>query len=212
MDSKDLKKENLPEQQQEIPGSETEMDPKPIIIHEDYEGSNKLRGKTALITGGDSGIGRAVAVHYAREGANVAIVYLEEDRDAEITEELIIKEGSKCLLLKGDLRNKSFCKQCVDETMMRFGDLNILVNNAGVQRTYENFLEAPESEVREVFETNIDGLLHFCRAALPLIPAGGCIINTTSIQAFKPSPTLAPYASTKAAIPRSAMSGWVSRS
>ena len=190
----------FPKQGQDLPGTEQRMEPAADHGEESYLGRDQLRGLVALVTGGDSGIGRAVALAYAREGADVCFTYLTSDEDAEETARLVREAGVRVLPIQMDQRGREACDDTVLRCQRELGGIDILVNNAGVQRTYENFLEASESEVREVFETNIDGLLHFCRAALPLIPAGGCIINTTSIQAFKPSANLAPYSATKAAI------------
>lgn len=137
MPEQDLKEEDLPKQEQTLPGKESEMVPEPEIIRDDYKGSDKLKGRVALITGGDSGIGRSVAVHFAREGAKVAIVYLEEDEDAEKTRELVEQENSECLIIRGDIRDREFCRQCVEQVIDNFGTLNILVNNAAEQHSQQ---------------------------------------------------------------------------
>src|SRR5690554_5190226 len=155
MEKEDLKEEKIPEQQQSLPGSQHKLDPQPEIIRDDYRGSDKLLGKTALITGGDSGIGQSVAVHYAREGANVAIIYLEEDEDARQTEKLVEREGRKFLAMKGDIGDRTFCQKCVERVIETFGDLNVLVNNAGEQHTTKGFEELDLDVTEKTFQTNI---------------------------------------------------------
>lgn len=191
---------DFPEQQQSIPGREGQMRPRADHGETTYQGSDKLKGRVALITGADSGIGRAVALAYAREGADVAFSYLEEEADAEETAELIRKAGRKVLAVKMDQTRSSECDELVERVLRDFGQLDILINNAGFQQTYSSLEEVPDSELRHTISTNIEGMIYLCRAALRKLPPGGCIINTTSIQAFKPSNNLAPYAATKAAI------------
>ena len=176
------------------------MAPKPEIIRENYKGSEKLLGKTALITGGDSGIGRSVAVHFAREGADVAIIYLNEDEDAIDTQNRVRDEGRECLLLSGDVRNESFCRQAVNETISRFGQLDVLVNNAAVQFPKDNLEEILSDQFRETFETNMYAYFYFAHEAVKHMEKGSSIINTTSINAFKGSGHLVDYAATKGAI------------
>lgn len=200
METKDLKEEKLPEQQQTPPGSETRMDPQPEIIRDTYEGSNKLRGKVAFITGGDSGIGRAIAVHYAREGAQVAIVYLEEDEDAAITEEMVKKEGAECLVMRGDIRDRNFCKQCIEEIITKFGNLNILVNNAGEQHVRQGIEEIDFDQVEKTFQTNIISMFYLTKYAVKHLKEGDSIINTTSVVAYQGRKYLIDYGATKGAI------------
>lgn len=182
------------------PGSEAEMKEKPDHGEESYRGFGRLEGKTALITGGDSGIGRAVAIAYAREGADVAISYWQEHDDAKETERWVKEAGRKCLLLPGDIADAKHCREIVDRTFKEFGKLDILVNNAAYQVTYESVEEWPEDEWDRTFRTNIYAIFHLCKAALPRMEEGSTIINTASIQAYEPNPQLLAYAPTKAAI------------
>lgn len=186
--------------QSEQPGIEEIMDPAPVVIRENYRGSGKLQGKTALITGGDSGIGRSVAVHFAREGADVAIVYLDEDQDAEDTKTMVEAEGRTCLLIRGDIREESFCKDAVQKTIDQFGKLNILVNNAAEQHPKESLEEISAEQLRTTFTTNIFSFFYFTQAALQYLDKGDCIINTTSVTAYQGNPSLLDYSSTKGAI------------
>jgi NAD(P)-dependent dehydrogenase (short-subunit alcohol dehydrogenase family) len=182
------------------PGIEEIMNPAPIFIRENYRGSGKLQGKTALITGGDSGIGRAVAVHFAREGADVAIVYLEEDQDAQETKSLVEAEGKRCLLIAGDVREESFCKEAVTRTVSEFGKLNILVNNAAEQHPKEDIREITAEQLQTTFSTNIFAFFYFTQAAMEHLQEGDAIVNTTSVTAYHGSPALLDYSSTKGAI------------
>jgi NAD(P)-dependent dehydrogenase (short-subunit alcohol dehydrogenase family) len=182
------------------PGIEEVMDPAPVIIRENYRGSGRLQGKTALITGGDSGIGRSVAVHFAREGANVAIVYLDENQDAAQTKAMVEAEGKECLLLQGDIRDEQFCKEAVSRTINAFGKLNVLVNNAAEQHPKEDIREISAAQLKDTFSTNIYSFFYFTQAALPHLGNGDSIINTTSITAYHGSPSLLDYSSTKGAI------------
>jgi NAD(P)-dependent dehydrogenase (short-subunit alcohol dehydrogenase family) len=150
------------------PGIEEIMDPAPVVIRENYRGSGKLQGKAALITGGDSGIGRSVAVHFAREGADVAIVYLDENQDAEETKAMVEAEGKSCLLIRGDIRNEGFCKEAVSRAVNEFGKLNILVNNAAEQHPKENIAEISADQLSDTFSTNIFSFFYFTQAALPI--------------------------------------------
>ncbi|WP_203234970.1 SDR family oxidoreductase [Mucilaginibacter terrigena] len=194
------KAQKTPKKQNHQPGIEAQMDPRPQYIKPDYKGAGKLLGKVALITGGDSGIGRAVAVHYAREGADVAIVYLDEDVDAKETQRLVEAEGRKCLLLKGDVRKSAFCKKAVEQTVKQLGKLNILVNNAGMQFPQKDPKAIDEKQLDDTFRTNIYAYFHFANEALEYLKAGDCIINTTSVTAYRSSPNLIDYSSTKGAI------------
>ncbi len=193
-------KETPPQEQREQPDKEHKMHPKPEFIRKSYKGSEKLKGKVAVITGGDSGIGRAVAVHFAREGAKVAIIYLSEKTDAEDTKKLVEKEGSGCLLLKGDIRKEQFCKTAIQKTVDKYGQLDILVNNAAVQFPKEEVADIKTSDFLKTFETNVFGFFYCSQAALEHLPKGGCIVNTTSVTAFRGSDHLVDYSSTKAAI------------
>lgn len=195
------KPESMPAQsQREQPGDEHKMSPKPEIIREGYKGSSKLKGKVALITGGDSGIGRAVAVHFAKEEADVAIVYLEEDEDAKKTKELVEKENRKCLLLEGDVKNENFCIRSVEKVISEFGHLDILVNNAAVQFPKDSLEKISSDQLRETFETNIFSFFYFSKEVLKHLKEGGTIINTTSVTAYRGSSHLLDYSSTKGAI------------
>jgi NAD(P)-dependent dehydrogenase (short-subunit alcohol dehydrogenase family) len=189
-----------PQEQKHQPGRESEMNPKPIVIRDGYKGSEKLKGKVALITGGDSGIGRAVAVHFAREGADVAIVYLDEQQDAEETRQMVEREGQRCLLLMGNLRDPGFCLSAVEATVREYGKLNIVVNNAAMQFEHENLEEIPDEDLEVTFQTNILSFFRVTRAALKYLKEGDSIINTTSITSYRGSEPLVDYSSTKGAI------------
>jgi NAD(P)-dependent dehydrogenase (short-subunit alcohol dehydrogenase family) len=189
-----------PEQQQDVPGLESEMDPKPDYGESSYRGSGKLKGKAALITGGDSGIGRAVALAFAREGADILISYLNEESDAQETVRIVQKEGRKCIAVAGDIQEESHCKHLVERAVSEFGKVDILVNNAAFQMTRESLEEIPSEEFDRTFKTNIYATFYLSKAAVPHMPKGGSIINTSSINAATPNPTLLPYAATKAAI------------
>lgn len=194
------KKQTFPEQKQNLPGNEYMMTPEPEIIRENYVGSGKLLGKTAFITGGDSGIGRSVAVHFAREGANVAIVYLKEDKDAQETKAMIEKEGQQCLLISGDLKDEKFCRAAIKKCHDTFKSLNILVNNAAVHFPQNELEKITNAQLHKTFETNIYPFFYVTKAALSFLKEGDVIINTTSVTAFRGSEHLADYASTKGAI------------
>ncbi|WP_345246310.1 SDR family oxidoreductase [Nibrella saemangeumensis] len=190
-----------PQHQEQQPGLEHEMTPRPIYIRDSYKGADKLKGKVALITGGDSGIGRAVAVHFAREGADVAIVYTpQEQEDAQKTKAEVEKEGKRCLLLSGDLRDPKFCSQIVADTVKEFGKLNILVNNAAVQYPEESFEDIADENLVATFETNILAMFRVTKAAMNHLQENDSIINTTSVTAYRGSETLVDYSSTKGAI------------
>jgi NAD(P)-dependent dehydrogenase (short-subunit alcohol dehydrogenase family) len=190
----------ISEQTQNLPGSEHKMDPKPVYIKENYRGSEKLLNKVALITGGDSGIGRAIAVHYAREGADVAIVYLEEDTDADETRRLIEREGRKCLLIKGDLKDRSFCSRAVEHTVEQFGKINILVNHAGEQHPAKGFEELDLDLMEQTFRTNIFAFYYITKPCMKYLKEGDSIITTTSVTAYEGSPRFLDYAATNGAI------------
>ena len=184
---------------QRQPGLEHEMNPAPEYMPR-YPGSERLKGKVALITGGDSGIGRATAVLYAREGAKVAVAYRDEDKDAHKTADLIEDEGSQSLLIKGDVGDKSFCEDAVHQTMDKFGQLDILVNDAGEQHAQENVEDIEAAQIERTFRTNIFGMMFMTQAALPHLKKGARIICVTSVTAYKGQDLLVDYASTKGAI------------
>jgi len=194
------KPEYFPEQTQSQPGYEYKMSPEPEIIRDGYKGSDKLKDKKVLITGGDSGIGRSVAVHFAREGADVAIVYYDEHKDALETKRLVEAEGRTCLLTCGDLKDEAFCKKALEETLGEFGTLNILINNAAVQFPQKKFEDITGEQVRETFETNIFPFFYLTREALKHLSKGDSIINTASVTAYRGSFHLIDYSSTKGAI------------
>ncbi len=189
----------FPEQDQQYPGIEAEMQPLPDYGEKSYKGSGKLEGKVALITGADSGIGRAVALAYAREGADVAISYLSEDEDAKETARVVEESGRKALLLPGDIREKSHCESLVSRTVSEFGKLDILVSNAAFQSTYDRVKDIPDEDWHRAIETNLDAMFYLTQAATPHLSEGGAVIITTSIQAQQPSSSLLHYATTKGA-------------
>ena len=190
----------LPEQQQQVPGKTEDMDPRPDHGEETYRGSGRLEGKKAVITGGDSGIGRAVAIAYAREGADVLIAYLDEDDDAQETARWIEEAGRKAVLVSGDISSAGHCRAIVNKAVEAFGRIDILVNNAAHQMTYEQLEHIPDEEWDKTFATNIHAMFYLAKAALPHMREGSAIINTTSVNADTPKPTLLPYATTKGAI------------
>ncbi|TCZ64500.1 SDR family oxidoreductase [Roseicella aquatilis] len=190
-----------PQKQEKQPGSTAEMTPRPQDRMEGWKASGKLAGKTALITGGDSGIGRAVAIGFAKEGADVAILYKDEHEDAEETGRHVEAAGRTFFKLAGDIGDVGFCRQAASQTAQALGGrIDILVNNAAEQHVCEDFAQIPEAQVERTFRTNILGMFWLTKAVLPLMPEGGAIINSTSITAFKGSPMLIDYASTKGAI------------
>jgi NAD(P)-dependent dehydrogenase (short-subunit alcohol dehydrogenase family) len=194
-------KNPLPPQHQPRPGDESKIRPRPQFEAPEYKGSEKLQDKSALITGGDSGIGRAVAVLFAREGANVAITYLPPERkDAEATAEAVMREGRECLLLEGDLTDHEFCKSIVKQTVNTFGGLDILVNNAAYQQHQKSLSDITDEQLSRTFDTNIGAYFRVSRAALEVMPEGGAIVNTGSITGLEGSKELLDYASTKGAI------------
>jgi NAD(P)-dependent dehydrogenase (short-subunit alcohol dehydrogenase family) len=200
MDTLEDLKPPLPEQQQGVPGSTAQMDPRPDHGEESYRGSGRLLGKKAVITGGDSGIGRAVAIAFAREGADVLISYLNEDEDARDTARFIEKEGRKAVLVPGDIGAAEHCREIVARAAVEFGRIDILVNNAAHQMTFEDIAEIPDEEWEQTFRTNIHAMFYLVKAAVPHMREGGSIINTTSVNADMPKQTLLPYATTKGAI------------
>ncbi|MEG0925052.1 SDR family oxidoreductase [Chryseobacterium sp.] len=172
----------------------------PEIIRDDYQGSRKLQGKKAVISGGDSGIGQAVAVHFAREGADVAIIYKESDNDAKETRKLVEKESQKCLLIKGDLTKKAFRNKCAEKIKSVWKNLDILVNNAGIHTSKNSLEKISDEQVQDTFDTNIISMISFTRNFLPMMGKGGRIICTTSVTAYRGSNHLIDYAATKGAV------------
>jgi NAD(P)-dependent dehydrogenase (short-subunit alcohol dehydrogenase family) len=187
-------------QQQTVPGSQRIMQPVPDCGETSYKGSGRLANKIALITGGDSGIGRAVAIAFAREGADVAISYLDEHEDAQETARWVEEAGRQCLLLPGDLVGKAQCSAIVDQTVEKYGRIDVLVNNAAFQMTHETLEEISDEEWVKTFDINITAMFRICKAALPFMAAGSSIINTSSVNSDMPKPTLLAYATTKGAI------------
>ena len=190
----------LPEQHQAKPGKEHQLQPRPHFKAPQYKGSDKLKGMATLITGGDSGIGRAVAVLFAREGADVGIVYLESSDDAEETRRHVEQEGGRCLLIQGDVSDPDFCQQAVEETVEEFGHLDVLVNNAAFQEHADTLEDITEEHMDLTFRTNLYGYFHMARAALPHMKAGASIINTGSETGLFGNPKLLDYSATKGAI------------
>jgi NAD(P)-dependent dehydrogenase (short-subunit alcohol dehydrogenase family) len=190
----------FPEQEQEPPGHESEMRPPADHGEESYVGHGRLKDRVCLVTGADSGIGRAVAIAFAREGADVACSYLEEHDDAAETRRLVEDAGRRCLTIPGDIGDRDHSRRLVEQTLEELGRLDVLVNNAAFQMAYESFLEIPPEEIEFVFRTNVFAMFHLCQAAVPHMQPGSTIVNTTSIQAAQPSPQLLHYASTKGAI------------
>ena len=192
----------FPKQDQPAPGVEETLQPKADHGEDSYRGSGKLEGKKAIITGGDSGIGRAVAIAFAREGADVLISYLSdiEDEDARSTAELVEAAGQKAILIKGDIQEEAHCKKIIDTAIAELGGLDILINNAAFQMARESLDDIPSDEWDRTFRTNITAMFYLCRAAEPHLKPGSSIINTTSVNAYSPSEQLLPYAATKGAI------------
>jgi len=189
-----------PQHQNKQPGDEHAMRPEPEYIRQSYRGTDKLLDKVAIITGGDSGIGRAVAVHYAREGADSVIVHLKETKDAEETKRLVEAEGRRCLVLKGDVAAPAFCREIVKGTLDHFGKINIVINNAAEQYDWDDITEIPDEQLMRTFQTNIFSHFYLTKAALPHLSEGDTIIATSSINAFKGNDTLIDYTATKGAI------------
>ncbi|MEU4344937.1 glucose 1-dehydrogenase [Nocardia sp. NPDC023852] len=190
------------EQQQEVPGVQGRMTPIPDCGEDSYRGSGKLAGKAAVITGADSGIGRAVAIAFAREGADVLISYLneDEDEDAKQVAQLVEQAGRKAVLVDGDLSQPQHCRTIVDRAVQEFGKIDVLVSNAAYQMTHNTLEEISDEEFDYTFEVNVSAYFRLVKAALPHMPSGGSIIGSSSVNSDMPSPTLAPYAATKAAI------------
>lgn len=194
------KQQLQPPQEQSLPGSESAMTPKPKSEGTHYRAAGKLQGKAALITGGDSGIGRSVAILYAKEGADVAIVYLNEHEDANETKRLVEQEGRKCVTIPGDIGDESFCQQAVQQTVRELGHLDILVNNAAEQHPQESIQDITAEQLERTFRTNIFGMFFMVKAAMPHLKEGSTIINTTSVTAYQGNQQLLDYSSTKGAI------------
>lgn len=190
----------IPEQHQQQPGVEQSMAPKPDSRLEGYKGSGKLKSRLAIITGGDSGIGRAVAVAFAKEGADIVIAYLSEHEDANDTKKEIEQCGRQCVLIAGDVGDEKFCMEVAAKAISAFGHIEILVNNAAEQHVRESILEIDNSQLEKTFRTNIFSMFHMVKAVLPHLKEGARIINTTSVTAYKGSPHLLDYSATKGAI------------
>ncbi|MCG6794329.1 SDR family oxidoreductase [Geobacillus sp. YHL] len=189
-----------PQHQTRQPGLQTEMNPQPVTIKDTYKGSGKLENRVAIISGGDSGIGRAVAVHFAKEGADVAIIYLNEHEDAKETKRLVEQEGRRCLAMAGDIGDEAFCKEAVKQTIEAFGKLDIVVNNAAEQHPQPNFLNITAAQLEKTFRTNVFGCFFLTKAALPHLKSGSAIINTASVTAYEGNEQLIDYSATKGAI------------
>jgi NAD(P)-dependent dehydrogenase (short-subunit alcohol dehydrogenase family) len=190
----------FPIQHQPVPGTTEGLDPRPDHGEDSYKGSGRLRDKKALVTGADSGIGRAVALAFAREGADVAVAYLSENEDAKETQRLVEAAGRRCLLLRGDVAQAAYCRDLVHKTAEAFGRIDIVVNNAAHQMSFSSVEEISDEEWQRTFDTNISAMFYIVKAALPHMKPGSAIINTASINADSPSPQLLPYATTKGAI------------
>ncbi|MGI2294751.1 SDR family oxidoreductase [Paenibacillus sp. GXUN7292] len=189
-----------PQHQNQQPGIEAQMNPLPVYESASYKAAGKLSGKVAIITGGDSGIGRAVAIAYAKEGASLCIVYLNEHEDAKQTEAAIVQLGGQCLLLAGDVGDQAFCNQAIKQAVDRFGKLDIVVNNAAEQHVQQKLEDITAAQLTKTFQTNVFAMFFLTQAALPHLKQGAAIINTASITAYRGSPTLIDYSSTKGAV------------
>ncbi|PYJ00511.1 MAG: NAD(P)-dependent oxidoreductase [Verrucomicrobia bacterium] len=194
------KKLQPPQHQRQQPGREHKMRPRPRAEDEKHRGSGKLQDKVAIITGGDSGIGRAVAIAFAKEGADVSVVYLEERKDANETRRLVEEHRRKCLLIEGDVGQEDFCRRAIDQTVKEFGRIDILVNNAAEQHPQDSIEEISEKQLERTFRTNIFSFFFMVKAAMKHLKEGAAIINTTSVTAYKGSAHLLDYSSTKGAI------------
>src|SRR5437762_6433915 len=194
------KKLQAPQHQQQQPGREHKMKPRPKAEDEKHRGTGKLESKVAIITGGDSGIGRAVAIAFAKEGADVAVVYLEEKKDASETKSLVEEHGRKCLLIAGDVGDERFCRRAVEETIKKLGKIDLVVNNAAEQHPQESIEKITERQLEQTFRTNIFSFFFMTKAAMKHLKKGAVIINTTSVTAYKGSAHLLDYSSTKGAI------------
>jgi len=194
------KEQRPPQHQDQQPGMEHKLKPRPKADDPSYLGSHKLEGKVALITGGDSGIGRAAAIAFAKEGANIAVVYLNEHKDADETRSLVEEQGRTCLLLAGDIGDEEFCRNAVQQTVEKLKGLNVLVNNAAVQYPQDSIVDISSEQLEKTFRTNIFAMFYLIKAALPHLKKGDAIINTTSVTAYRGSQHLLDYAATKGAI------------
>jgi NAD(P)-dependent dehydrogenase (short-subunit alcohol dehydrogenase family) len=194
------KKQQPAQHQTRQPGREHKMTPRPRAEDEKHRGSGKLQDKVAIITGGDSGIGRAVAIAFAKEGADISIVYLEERKDADETKRLVEEHGRRCLLIEGDVGQEEFCRKAVEQTVKEFDRLDILVNNAAEQHPQDSIEKISEKQLERTFRTNIFSFFFLVKAAMKHLKKGAAIINTTSVTAYKGSPKLLDYSSTKGAI------------
>jgi NAD(P)-dependent dehydrogenase (short-subunit alcohol dehydrogenase family) len=199
-EARSFPKPPFPPQQQSLPGSSNAMNPKPDYGEESYRGSNRLQDKKALITGADSGIGRAVALAFAREGADVVVSYLDEHEDARETQRLVEESGRRCVLVDGDISDPAHCRALVKKTVEAFGRIDVLVNNAAHQRTFESIEDISDEEWNKTLATNLSAMFYIAKAAVPHMKPGASIINTASINADVPNPTLLAYATTKGAI------------
>ncbi|MFE8700329.1 SDR family oxidoreductase [Cytobacillus sp. FJAT-54145] len=201
MSNSNSQKQTFPPQHQDVqPGVENKMQPLPVSIDPNYKGSGKLKDKVAIITGGDSGIGKSVAIYFAKEGADVVISYLEEHSDAEETKKLIESEGRRCLTISGDIGSETFCKDIVSKTISQFGKINVLVNNAAEQHPQKSLIDITSEQLERTFRTNIFSYFYLTKAVLPHLKKGDSIINTTSITAYKGHEKLLDYSSTKGAV------------
>ncbi|MBX0358302.1 SDR family oxidoreductase [Halobacillus sp. Nhm2S1] len=201
MNREQRQKKGQPGQEQSIqPGIEEKMNPLPLQADEDYTSGNKLVGKVALITGGDSGIGRSVAIGYAKEGADVAISYLEEHEDAEYTKKKVEEEGRRAILIPGDVGDEEICKTAVERTVTELGQLDILVNNAAEQHPTDDLLNISTEQLESTFRTNIFSMFHLTKAAIPHLKRGSAIINTASVNPYVGNPELVDYTATKGAV------------
>lgn len=190
----------FPEQTQELPGSFQEMDPRPDHGEDSWRGAGRLSGMAAVITGGDSGIGRAVAIAFAREGADIVLSYLSETEDAADTARLVEESGRRCVQISGDIAEPDHCRAIVDAAVREFGRINVLVNNAAHQDTFDDLSDIPDAEWQRTFAVNIHAMFYLCKAAVPHMDRGSSIINTASINSDMPNPSLLAYATTKGAI------------
>ncbi|MEH7492685.1 SDR family oxidoreductase [Neobacillus niacini] len=194
------KKTFPPQHQNRQPGIESEMNPRPVSVGQNYKSAGKLAGKTAIITGGDSGIGKSVAIYFAKEGADVVIVYLDEHQDAEETKGLVEAEGRRCLLFSGDVGNEEFCKDTISKTVDQFGKIDVLVNNAAEQHPQKSLLDITSAQLEKTFRTNIFSYFYMSKMVLPHMKQGATIINTASVTAYAGNEQLLDYSATKGAI------------
>jgi NAD(P)-dependent dehydrogenase (short-subunit alcohol dehydrogenase family) len=194
------KKAFPPQHQNKQPGIEAEMNPQPVSIDPNYKGSGKLNNKTAIITGGDSGIGKSVSIYFAKEGADIVIVYLNEHQDAEETKKRIEAEGKKCLLMAGNIGDEAFCQEVIKKTIDQFGKIDILINNAAEQHPQNSLLDISAEQLEKTFKTNIFSYFYLTKAALPHLQKGSSIVNTASITAYEGHEQLIDYSATKGAI------------